>query len=62
MSNFRCHVCGKEFSWEERDYDTGLKMAQQASFDALGHTEDVTPYLVCTGCSVEIKKELGECT
>jgi hypothetical protein len=56
---FICQYCGKERPWEEKDYDMGLYLAQQASYGALGHAEYVTPYLICEECSKEIKNELS---
>lgn len=51
---FLCKYCGKEKSWDDRDYDIGLKLAEIASFEALGYTECVTPYLICKNCASEI--------
>jgi hypothetical protein len=56
---FICRYCGKERPWEEKDYDMGYYLAEQASLDALGHGEHVTPYLICEECSEEIKEELS---
>ena len=57
FKRFICRYCGKEKPWEKRDYDMGLYLAELASFEALGHTEGVTPYLICDQCSVEVKKD-----
>lgn len=57
FKRFICQYCGKEKPWEKRDYDMGLYLAERASFEALGHTEGVTPYLICDQCSVEVKKD-----
>lgn len=59
FKRFVCRYCGKEKSWENRDYDTGLYLAKLASFEALGHMQHVTPYLICKQCSKEIKTEIG---
>jgi Fe2+ or Zn2+ uptake regulation protein len=57
MSNgFICKYCGKTKPWDDRDYDMGLYLAEAASFEALGHTEYVTPYLICKECVNEIKQ------
>ena len=53
---FWCKYCGKEKSWDERNYDVGLWLAEIASFEALGHTEDVSPYLICNQCAEEVVK------
>ena len=54
---FICQYCGREKPWEERDYDMGLRLAENASYEALGHTEYVSPYLICEQCSEEIKND-----
>lgn len=54
---FICRYCGKVKPWKERDYDMGLALAERASFEALGHTEYVTPYLICCECANEIRQE-----
>jgi hypothetical protein len=54
---FTCQYCGKAKPWDERDYDMGLYLAEAASFETLGHTDDVSPYLICKQCSDEIKNE-----
>ena len=54
---FICQYCGKEKPWGERDYDMGLRLAENASYEALGHTEYVSPYLICEQCSEEIKND-----
>ena len=55
-TGFVCRYCGKEKTWEERDYDMGLYLAERASFEALGHTEGVSPYLICKQCAEEIRE------
>lgn len=57
FNGFICKYCGKKRRWEERDYDVGLYLAQIASFEALGHIEGVTPYLICNKCSKEIEDD-----
>lgn len=52
---FWCKYCGKQKAWDDRDYDFGLYLAEVASFEALGHTEYVTPYLICKQCADEAK-------
>lgn len=52
---FMCRYCGKEKTWQERDYDMGLYLAELASFEALGYIDGVSPYLICKQCSEEIK-------
>lgn len=54
---FWCKYCGKQKAWDDRDYDFGLYLAEVASFEALGHTEYVTPYLICKRCADEAKEE-----
>lgn len=54
---FWCKYCGKQKAWDDQDYDFGLYLAEVASFEALGHTEYVTPYLICKQCADEAKKE-----
>lgn len=55
MSNtFICRYCGKEKLWVDRDYDVGLRLAEINSFEALGHCEYVSPYLICKECASEI--------
>lgn len=53
---FLCKYCGSYKSWDDRDYDMGLYLAECASYEALGHAEYVMPYLICTDCSKEIKE------
>jgi hypothetical protein len=60
FKGFTCRYCGEDKSWEERDYDMGLYLAELASLDALGHIEHVTPYLICKQCSEEIKENEKE--
>jgi len=55
FKRFACKYCGKEKPWEERDYDMGLYLAKVASIEALGHTQMVSPYLICKQCAEEIK-------
>ena len=52
---YTCQYCGaiKDFT-NDRDFDTGLRLAELASFEALGHTDHVTPYLICNDCAREI--------
>lgn len=52
-----CKYCGKQKSWDGRDYDFGLYLAETASFEALGHTEYVTPYLICSQCADDAREE-----
>jgi hypothetical protein len=47
---------GKEKLWSERNYDAGLWLAETASFEALGHTEYVSPYLICNQCAEGVVK------
>lgn len=54
-NGFVCRYCGNEKQWEERDYDMGLYLAEVASFEVLGHTNYVSPYLICKQCSQDIK-------
>jgi hypothetical protein len=54
-NGFVCRYCGKEKTWKERDYDMGLYLAEVASFEALSHTQMVSPYLICKQCAEEIK-------
>lgn len=54
-NGFICQYCGKRKTWEERDYDIGLYLAEMASFEALGHMDMVSPYLICKQCSEEIQ-------
>lgn len=56
-NGFTCRYCGKEKPWDERDYDTGLYLAECASLEALGHLDYVSPYLICKQCSSEFKRE-----
>ena len=61
MSDFTCRYCGEIKSLEnDRDYDMGLYLAKQASFAALGHTNFVSPYLVCKMCADEVRKEMED--
>jgi len=53
---FVCRYCGKNKPWGERNYDVGLRLAEMASFEALGHAEFVSPYLICKNCADEIIK------
>ena len=53
---FWCKYCGKEKSWNDKSYDVGLWLAEVVSFEALGHTEYVTPYLICSQCAEEVMK------
>lgn len=55
-ATFWCRYCGKLKSWDERDYETGLLLAEEASLEALGHTNDVTPYLICRQCAEEVSR------
>ena len=57
MTGIGANTAESKKSWDDRDYDFGLYLAEVASFEALGHTEDVTPYLVCKQCADEAKKE-----
>jgi hypothetical protein len=57
FDRFLCKYCGKEKPWEDRDYDMGLYLAKIASFEALGHMEGITPYLICKQCSEEAKSK-----
>jgi hypothetical protein len=54
IPNFVCKYCGKEKEWADRNYDVGLKLAEIASFEALGHTNYITPYLICNNCAEDI--------
>lgn len=54
---FLCKYCGKQKSWNERNYEVGLFLAEVASFEALGHTDYVTPYLICNQCADAVVKE-----
>lgn len=54
--SFWCKYCGKEKHYDERDYNVGLLLAERASFEALGHEEEVSPYLICELCAEEILK------
>ena len=54
---FICQYCGIKKPWEERHYDMGLRLAENASYEALGHAEYVSPYLICEQCSEEIKND-----
>lgn len=56
-NTFVCRYCGKEKLWDDRDYDAGLRLAEIASLEALGHTEYVSPYLICKDCANEIITE-----
>lgn len=59
MSKFLCKYCGNEKDFlTDRDYDRGLFLAEKASFEALGHTEYVTPYLICKDCAKDARREL----
>lgn len=60
MDKFLCKYCGEYKSWGDRDYKMGLYLAELESFEALGHTEDVTPYLICTNCAKEAKEQLTD--
>ncbi len=61
MSTYFCRYCGKEKDFEDRDYDFGLELAEQASYEALGHIEGVTPYLICKACAeAALRKEQGD--
>ena len=53
-NKFVCRYCGKEKPWDERDYEVGLRLAEIASFEALGHAEYVSPYLICKECADEM--------
>jgi len=53
-NTFICRYCGKEKPWDDRDYENGLRLAEEASFEALGHAEYVSPYLICKDCASEI--------
>lgn len=55
-NKFVCRYCGKEKPWGDRDYEVGLRLAEIASFEALGHTEYVSPYLICKDCADEMAK------
>ncbi len=57
---FWCRCCGKQKAWNDRDYDVGLFLAEVDSFDALGHTEHVTPYLICSTCADDVRKEMED--
>lgn len=59
-SEFICQYCGvvKDFI-KDRDFDTGLRLAELYSFEAFGHTDYVTPYLICNDCSKEIAEMEG---
>lgn len=57
IKGFTCRYCGKEKSWDEQNYEVGLYLAEIASFEALGHTECVTPYLICNQCAEEVKEQ-----
>lgn len=60
-SGFWCRYCGKQKPWGERNYDVGLYLAEAASFAALGHTEGVSPYLICNQCANDVIKEDSTC-
>ena len=60
MDKFLCKYCGKYKSWDDRDYKMGLYLAELASFEELGHEEDVTPYLICTNCAKQAKEQLTD--
>lgn len=55
---FWCKYCGKQKPWNERNYEVGLFLAEVASFEALGHTDYVSPYLICNQCADDVIKEL----
>jgi hypothetical protein len=59
MNEFLCRYCGKNKPWEERDYDMGLALAEEAHFHALGHTGTgyASPYLICKNCAGEFAKD-----
>ena len=57
MDGFICRYCGKPHPWEDRDYDVGLRLAEIACFEALGHTEHVSPYLICKDCAAYIESD-----
>ncbi|CDX01281.1 Hypothetical protein DPCES_1394 [Desulfitobacterium hafniense] len=59
-SEFTCRYCGKAKPWDDRNYDVGLRLAEMASLDALGHAEMVTPYLICNQCADELIAESEE--
>lgn len=54
--SFICQYCGKEKSWDDRDYDMGLHLAEVTSLRAFGHAEDITPHLICKQCADETKQ------
>lgn len=59
MNKFFCKYCGIEKDFmTDRDYDMGLFLAEVASFEALGHTDYVTPYLICKDCAEDVRREL----
>ena len=57
MSKYWCRWCGLEKDFEDRNYEVGLMLAENQSLDAPGHTEDVTPYLICKKCAERIEEE-----
>lgn len=58
MSNtFICQFCGEEKPWCSRNYDVGLWLAEQASLEVHKHTEEVTPYLICSQCADDVLRE-----
>lgn len=57
---FKCRYCGKEKQLNERNYDVGLYLAQQASLVALMHCNGVQAYRICTQCADEIMKDEGD--
>jgi len=57
-NTYFCRYCGEKRSFDDRDYDLGLYLAEQASFAALGHCEMVTPYMICTKCAEKIRQNL----
>lgn len=56
-SEFVCRYCGKEKAWDNRNYDIGLRLAEIASLDALGHAVGITPNLICNQCADELIAE-----
>jgi len=60
MDKFWCKYCGKEKEWKDRNYEAGYKLAEIASYEALGHIKYVSPYLICNDCAKEIEESEGE--
>ncbi|CDV96394.1 Hypothetical protein DPCES_5396 [Desulfitobacterium hafniense] len=61
-SEFVCRYCGKEKAWDDRNYDIGLRLAEMDSLAALGHAEEVCPYLICNQCADELIAESEDAT